>query len=103
MVLCSHVGSINFAAPANFKKVHKGLTSQVRAEAIHIGNKYKILIESIQFEWDKLLSTLEKDFLEILNEVLSHNNNPKQIPTSNEMAQRWQGLQEHLERGLKNT
>ena len=26
-------------------------------------------IEPIQFEWDRLLPTLEKDFLEILNEV----------------------------------
>ena len=44
-------------------------------KAIHISNKYKIQVEPIQFEWDKFLPALEKDFLEILNDVLSCNNN----------------------------
>ena len=74
MVLSSHVGSINYAAPANIRKAYEELMSQVRTEAIHISNKYTIQIEPIQFECDKFLQTLEKDFPEILNEVLSHNN-----------------------------
>ena len=37
---------------------------QIRIEVIHISNKYKIQIESIQFEWDRFLLTLEKDFWE---------------------------------------
>ena len=41
--------------------------SQVRNEGIHISNKYKIQMEPIH----------KKDFTEILNEVLSHNNNQK--------------------------
>ena len=49
--------------------------SQVRTEALHISNKCKIQIEPIQFEWDKFLPTLEKNFPEILNEILGHNNN----------------------------
>ena len=43
---------------------------QVRTEAIHISNKYKIQIEPIQFEWDRFLSTSEQDLPEILNEML---------------------------------
>ena len=73
IVLSSYMGSIKFADPFNIKKAHKELMSQLRNEAIHISNKYKIQIEPIQFERDKFLPNLEKDFLEIMNEVLSHN------------------------------
>ena len=69
MVLCSHMGSINFADPANIRQVHEALMSWVRNEAMNISNKYKIQIEPIRFEWDKLLPTLKKDFQEILNEM----------------------------------
>ena len=57
--------------------------SQARNIAIHISSKYKIQMEPIQFEWDKFLPTLEKDFPEILNEVLWHSNNQHQQPNSN--------------------
>ena len=40
-------------------------------------------MESIQFEWDKFLPTLEKDFPDILKVVLSHDNH-QQLPNSNE-------------------
>ena len=78
MALHSHMGSINFADSTNIRKVHKELISQVRTEAIHISNKYKIHVEPIQFEWDKFLPTLEKDFPEILNEVLHQSNKHQQ-------------------------
>ena len=83
MALHSHVGSINLADPANIRKVHKELMSQIRNKAIHIRNKYKIQVESIQFEWDKFLPTLEKDFQNILNKVLSHSNYEQQQLNSN--------------------
>ena len=70
MVLHSHVGSINFADPANIRQVHKALISEVRNEAMCISNKYKIQIELIQSKWDKLFPTLEKDFPDILYKVL---------------------------------
>ena len=34
----------------------------------------------MQFEWDEFLPTLKKDFPDILNEVLSCENNQKQPP-----------------------
>ena len=40
-------------------------------------------MESIQFEWDKFLPTLEKYFQEMLNKVLGCNNTQQQIPNSN--------------------
>ena len=58
--------------------------SEVRTEAIHISNKYKIQTEPIQIEWDKFLPVLEKDLSEILNEVLRHNNNQLQSANPNE-------------------
>ena len=76
------MGSINFADSADIRKAHKSLMSQVGTESTHIGNKYKIQIEPVQFQWDKFLPTLEKDFQEILNEVLSHSNQ-QQLPKSN--------------------
>ena len=69
VAISSYMGTINFADPTNIRKVHKELMSQVRIKAIHISNKYKIQIEPIQFELDRFFPTLEKDFLEILNEV----------------------------------
>ena len=77
---------INFAYPANIRKAHEELMTQVKTKAIHISNKYEIQIECIQFEWDKFLPTLEKDFLEILNEVLSYNNHQQQLSNSNKCA-----------------
>ena len=50
MVLCSHVGSINFADPANIRQVYEVFMSEVRTKAIYINNKYKIPIEPMQFE-----------------------------------------------------
>ena len=47
--------SINVVDPANIRKAHEELMTQVRTKAIHISNKYKIQIEPIQFEWDKFL------------------------------------------------
>ena len=57
--ICSHVGSINFADPANIRQVHGILMNEVRNEATQISNKYKIQIEPMQFKWDNLLSTME--------------------------------------------
>ena len=75
MAVVSHLGSINFAYPGNIRQVHEDLMSKARNEAIYINNKYKIEIEPVQFEWDMFLPTLEKDVSEMLDEILSHNNN----------------------------
>ena len=83
MVVHSHLSSIHVADSANTKKVHKELMHQVRTKATHIISKYKIQVEPLHFEWDKFLPTLEKDFAEVLNEVLSDSNNQQQ-PNSNE-------------------
>ena len=82
MALSSHMRGINFAYPADMRKSHKKLKIQVRTKAIHYSNKHKIQIEPIQFEWDRFLFTLEKDFPERLNEMVSHNRQ-QQPPNSN--------------------
>ena len=76
------MGSINFVYPANIRQVYGILINEVRYEAMHISNKYKIQIEPLQFNWDKFLSTLEKEFPDILKEVISYKNNQQQ-PISN--------------------
>ena len=47
--------------------------NQVRNKVICINNKYTIQIEPLHFEWDKFIPTLEKEFPDILNEMLNHN------------------------------
>ena len=84
MVLRNHVGSINFADPVNIRKAPKEQMNHVGTNVIPISNKYKIQIEPIKFEWDKFLLSLEKDFPEILHEVLSYNNHQQQLLNSNE-------------------
>ena len=74
----SNMGSINFADPANIRQVLGILMNEVRDKSIYISNKYKIQKEPLQLKWDKFLPTLEKDFLDILKEVLSCKNNQQQ-------------------------
>ena len=57
--------------------------NEVTNKATCISNKYKIQIEPLEFEWDKFIPTLEKDFPDILNEVLSCTNNQQHQPFSN--------------------
>ena len=38
----SYIGNINFVDPVNIRKAHDKLMKQVRNEAIHISNKYKV-------------------------------------------------------------
>ena len=83
MALSSHMGNINFADPADIWKAHKELIIQVRTKAIHNSNKYKTQIEPPQFEWDRFLPTLEKDFPDILDEMLNHISQ-QQLPNSKE-------------------
>ena len=73
--------------------------NQVRTKAIHIGNKYKIQVEPMNFEWDRFFATLEKDFSDILNEILSNNSQQQQQPlisnkkgsTPNENIEKYHG------------
>ena len=77
MAIYSHVVIINLTYPANSQQVYGILMNEVRDEAIYISNKYKIQIEPLQFDWDKFLPSLGKDFPDIINEVLSCKNNQK--------------------------
>ena len=78
----SHRGSINFVDSANIRQIHGILMNDVRDETTFIRNKYKIQIDPLQFDWDKFLPPLEKDFPGILKEVLSCKINQQQ-PISN--------------------
>ena len=42
MTLSSWMGGFNFADPANIRKAHEELMTQVRTKAMHISNKNKI-------------------------------------------------------------
>ena len=50
---------------------------------MHISNNYKVQIESLYFGWESFISTLEKEFLNILNEMLGHNSQQQPL-SSNE-------------------
>ena len=45
---------------------------QIEKQARYIGTKYSVQIDSLYFEWDKLISTLENDFPDIVKEILNH-------------------------------
>ena len=69
----SCIDGINFANPVNSRKEHEELMKEVRNEAIHISNKYKVQIEPLCLKWDKFIPTLEKTFPDVFNKMLSHN------------------------------
>ena len=58
----------------NTRKGHQEVINQVRNEAKHIRKWYKVQIEFLHSEWDKFILTLEKEFPDILNEMLGFNN-----------------------------
>ena len=70
-MLSSHIGSINFADPVSIRKAHKELMRQVKDEASHITNKYKVQLEPFYFEWERFIPMLEKEFPDILSKMMS--------------------------------
>ena len=54
--------------------VHEVLMYDVNKEARYIGTKYSVQVDPLYFEWDKLIPTLEKHLLDILIEILNHDN-----------------------------
>ena len=78
--------------------------NQARKEAIHISNKYKVQIEPLHFEWDRFIPILEKEFPDILNEMLSCNSQQQQL-NSNEnrsMTNRNREQYNNFRRGTNN-
>ena len=56
------------------KKAHETLMCEVNREAKYISTKYSIWIDPLYFEWNRFIPTLEKHFLDILGEILNHDN-----------------------------
>ena len=81
-MLSSHIGGINFTDQGNMRKTYKELMTPVRNEAIHISNKYKLQLQHLYFEWEMFIPTLEKEFPDILNEMLSHNSQQQLLNSS---------------------
>ena len=85
VALTSCVGSINFADSVCMRKAHEELMKHVRSKAIHISSKCKTQLEPFYFEWKMFISTLEKEFPDMLSEMLSHKSEQQQQPlNSNE-------------------
>ena len=70
-MLSSCTGDINFTDPVNTRKSHEELMTQVRTEAIHVSNKYKVKIDPLHFKWDRFIALLEREFPDIWNEMLN--------------------------------
>ena len=70
VALSSHIGGIHFMDPVTMRKAHKELMKQIGSKAIHISNKYKVQLEPFYFKWEAFIPTLEKEFLNILSEIL---------------------------------
>ena len=46
----------------------------VNKEARYINSKYSMQVDTLYFEWDKFIQTLEQYFPDILGEILNHDN-----------------------------
>ena len=62
---------LNFVDPIETRKAHEALVYDVNREMRYISTKYSVQIGTLYFEWDKLISTLDKHFPDILEEILN--------------------------------
>ena len=60
--------------PTQTRKAHEVLMCEANREATFISAIYSIWIDPLYFMWDKFIPTLEKYFPDLLDEILSHNN-----------------------------
>ena len=63
--------NINIADPVQRRRVHVDLMNEVNCEAIFHSNKYNVQINSLYFEWDRFIAKIERQFPDVLNQVLS--------------------------------
>ena len=69
---------INFSDPVSIRKTPGELMKWVGKQSLHISKRYKVQLETLYFEWERFILTLEKGFPDILNEMLSHNHQQKE-------------------------
>ena len=58
--------------PVQTVRAYGKLMNEVSSEAQYISSKYNVPIEPLYLEWDKFIPTLERQFPDILNEMLNH-------------------------------
>ena len=56
------------------RREHDALMHDVNGGAKFTSCKYSVQIDPLYFEWDRFIPTLEKHFLDILGEILNHDN-----------------------------
>ena len=77
---------------------------QVKHKAICISNKYSVQIEHLYFKWDKFIPTLEKEFPDILNEMVDHSSQwqPLNANENRSIQHRNREPYSNFRRGTKN-
>ena len=71
MVLRNCIKDINFTYPVEIRKVHGDLMNEVSSIPQYISNKYNVGINPLYFEWFEFIPMLERQFPDILNEMLN--------------------------------
>ena len=71
MALRNCIKDIHFADTLKTRRVHGDLMNDISRKVQYIGSKYNVPVEPLYFEWDKLTSTLERQFSDVLNEMLN--------------------------------
>ena len=104
IVLSSLIGGNNFVDPGNTRKARKDLMNKAGTEAIHISNKYKVQIEPLHLEWDRFIPIFEKEFLDILNEMLGHNSQHQPLNSNKNRSILHRNREQYIGfgRGIKN-
>ena len=69
MALTNCAKDIDFADPLQIRRVDRDLMNELSSKAQYIANTYYIRVD---LEWDKFILMLERQFWDILNEMLNH-------------------------------
>ena len=73
IALWNCIKDVNIVDPIQMRRVHRDLMNEVSSEAQYISNKYNIKIKSLYFESNKFIPMLERQFPDILHEMLNCN------------------------------
>ena len=65
------VKDINLADPVQMKRVLRDLMIEVSYKAQNISSNHIVQINPLYFEWDKFILTLERQFPDVLNEMVN--------------------------------
>ena len=71
MALRNCIKDINFPDPVQIRRIHGDILNEVSCKAGYISSKYNVQINPLYFEWNKFIPTLERQFPDVIYEILN--------------------------------